>query len=52
MIVQKLIAPASRGMGDVRIGVAPTARSAATAHVLVREKNNKKLQKNENWVKM
>ena len=36
------------GMGDVRIGVAPTARSAATAHVLVREKNKKNLQKNEN----
>ncbi len=39
-------------MGDARIGVAPTARSTATAHVLVREKNNKKLQKIKNWVKM
>ena len=28
-------------MGDVRIGVAILGRSAATAHVLVREKNKK-----------
>ena len=39
-------------MGDARIGVPILGRSAATAHVLVREKNNKKLQKIKNWVKM
>ena len=39
-------------MGDARIGVARRLDPPRLLTSLVREKNNKKLQKIKNWVKM